>query len=391
MGDKPVDMKKILTAILLCFLAFNTNAQQTSQYNYHIFDDYLFNPAYVGTQNYYSVLLGRDQRFYGLTNSSPQTYFLSLHSKVGEGYLFKKDGKINEFFRKFGNVAFGLQFYQYQYGPDRETNIGLTYGYHIDVNQNYKKKNPRKLVLALTPRLQGMWINAKDLHMINANLGDEDPGGIFEDDALGEFSSYRSWFFTSDIGALYQTIHMDAGLGAISFIQTKNKLESEKYYLPNDSLAYNIYDSLYPTKIFANVKLKFLDIYTSDKLDIYFVPTVSALYYTKRNCVEIFADLMMQTTFKKTIAGIRKEIEFEGQLGLNINYRREYTPITLLQPYIALDFKNYTITYAHSFYLENDLIHSGAALGGNQISFLLKINRDRVVREQQYQQKFLSW
>ncbi|MBP7506535.1 MAG: type IX secretion system membrane protein PorP/SprF [Prolixibacteraceae bacterium] len=384
-------MKKILAAIILCFLAFNINAQQTAQYNYHIFDDYLLNPSYVGTQNYYSVLVGRDQRFYGLTNSSPQTYFLSVHSRVGEGYVFKKDGKINEFFRKFGNVAFGLQFYQYMYGPERETNIGFTYGYHLDLKPNFKRKNPRKLILSLTPRLQGMWVSAKDLHLISNSIGDDDPNKIFYDPALGEYTSYRSWMFTADVAALFQTIHMDAGLGAMNLVQTKNKLESLYYYKPNDSIAYSIYDTLYPMKIYANAKLKFLDIYSSDQLDVYFIPSVAALYYTKRNCMEFFADLMLESTFKKTIAGVRKEIQFVGQLGLNINHRREYTPVTLLQPYFALDFKNYTITYAHSFYLENDLVHSGAAIGGNQITFLFKINRDRVVREQQYQQKFLSW
>ena len=84
-------MKKILVGIIFCLLAFSSKAQQTIQYNYQLFDDYLLNPAYVGTQNYYSVLLGRDQRFMGL-KSSPQTYYLSVHSRIGQGYIFKKDG-----------------------------------------------------------------------------------------------------------------------------------------------------------------------------------------------------------------------------------------------------------------------------------------------------------
>lgn len=381
------NMKKILAGIIFCLLIFKLEAQQTTQYNYHLFDDYLLNPAYVGTQNYYSVLLGRDQRFYGLTNSTPQTYFLSVHSRIGQGYVFKKDGKVNEFFKKFGNAALGFQFYQYVYGPQRETNIGLTYGYHLDLAPNLLNKNPRKLILAFSPRLQGMWYLADDLHLISDALGSEDK--TFHDPVLGEYQSFRSWFFTTDVAALYQTVHVDAGAGAINAIQTHNKLDQENYYIADSS--YNTYDTLYPTKFFVNTKLKFLDLYTSDRFDVYFIPTIAVLYYTKRNCTEYFADLMLEGTFKKTIAGVRKEIEFVGQLGLNVNHKREYHPSTLLQPYFTLDFRNYTITYAHSFYLENDLVQaSSKIMGGNQISVLFKINRDRTIREGRFSNKFLS-
>jgi hypothetical protein len=380
------NMKKILAGIILCLLVFKLDAQQTTQYNYHLFDDYLLNPAYVGTQNYYSVLLGRDQRFYGL-KSGPQTYFLSVHSRVGQGYVFKKDGKVNEFFKKFGNAAFGLQFYQYALGPDMETNIGVTYGYHLDLAPNRLTKNPRKLILAVTPRLQGVWYNANNLYLISDILGSDDK--TFHDSELGEYQSYRSWFYTTDVAALFQTIHVDAGAGALNVIQTHNKLDQKNYHVADSS--YNTYDSLYPSKFFVNAKLKFLDVYTSDRFDVYFIPTISVLYYTKRNCTEYFVDLMMEGTFKKTIAGVRKEIEFVGQLGVNINHKREYSPTTLLQPYFTLDFRNYTITYAHSLYLENDLIKSGAGItGGNQISVLFKINRDRTIREGRYTNKFLN-
>lgn len=362
------------------------SAQQTYIYNYHLFDDYLLNPAYVGTQNYYSLLVGRDQRFFGLS-SSPQTYFLSLHSRVGEGYVFKKDGKINEFFKKFGNAAFGLQFYQFQFGPERETNIGITYGYHLDLNENVLTKNPRKLVLAFTPRIQVMYYNSKDLKLIGNDLtGSSD---YFSEDMFDGYSSYPTWIFTTDVAALYQTVHADVGFGALNVIQTNNKLDT-KYIYTSDTTYYSPYDSLYPQKFFINAKLKFLDIYRNEQLDVYFIPTVSMLYYTKRNCTEYFADLRLEGDFKKRIAGIRKEIVFVGQLGLNINHKREYWPTTLLQPYVSFDFKNYTITYAHSFYIWNDLIKSGAAIGGNQISFLYKINRNRVVHEQQYQHKFIN-
>ncbi len=387
MGDKLVFMRKIATVILLIFVVSHLYAQQTYPYRYHIFDDYLLNPAYVGSQNYYPVLIGHDQRFIGLSEGSPQTYFLSLHSRVGEGYIFEKDGKINKFFSQFGNMALGFQFYQYRFGPENETNIGLTYGYHLDLNQNYIRKNPRKLIFALTPRLQGMYYSLSNLHLVGDELG-VDEGSTYTDPNLGGYSNYRTWIFSSDVAALFQSVHVDVGIGALNFIQTKNKLETEVLDLSDTT--FTTYDSLYPTRLLFNAKLKFIDIYTSDRLDVYFIPKVALLWATKRNYSEIFTDLMFEATFKNHIAGIRKEVMFTGQLGLNINHRREYNPITLLQPYIALDFKNYTITYAHSIYLENDLVGSGATIGGNQISVLFKISRDRVVRENRYTTKFIG-
>jgi len=376
-------MKRIITGIILCLIVSVVDAQNTYQYRYSIFDNYLLNSAYVGSKDYYPILVGHDQRFIGLSEGSPQTYFLSLHSRVGQGYIFKKDGKINEFFSKFGNLALGMQFTQFQLGGQRETNIGMTYGYHLDLRQSYITRNPRRLILALTPRLQHLWYNRNDLHLVQ----NEDV--LYVD----ELSRYSSWIFSSDVAALYQTVHCDVGFSALNFIQTKNRLESDSIlvHTNNDSIPYekvSTKDLLYTPKLLVNAKLKFIDVYTSEKFDLYFIPSVAFLYAPKRNFTEYIVDLMLESTFKKTIAGIRKEIIFMGQLGLNIDHRREFEPTTLLQPYLSFDFKNYTLTYAHSFYIGNDLVKSGAAIGGNQISLLFKINRDRVFSEAKFKEKF---
>ena len=281
-------MRKIITGIILCLIVSSLDAQQTYQYRYSIFDNYLLNPAYVGAKDYYPVLLGRDQRFYGLSNSSPQTYFLSVNSRVGKGYIFNKDGKINKFFSKFGNLALGFQFTQYQYGPERETNIGMTYGYHLDLRESPITRNPRKLVLALTPRLQHMWYNRSDLHLI------EDESVLYNDN----LSKYSSWIFSADVGALYQTINFDIGIAALNFIQTKSALESDSILLPtnNDSIPYkkvSTQNLLYPPKLLINGKLKFIDVYTSEKLDVYFIPSFAFFYVPKRNYTEYIVDLML--------------------------------------------------------------------------------------------------
>lgn len=379
MAGKNRFMKRaLLLFIFCCLLIGELLAQQAMPYRYYIFDDYLLNPAYVGAQNYLSFMVGHDQNFIGLNEGSPQTSIFSIHSRVGNGYFFEKNGKINKFFKKLGNVAFGLQMTQYKYGPSRETNIGLTYGYHLLLDENYKRKSPRKLVLALTPRIQRMGFSYDDLHLVYDAL-DESEGG-FTDGALGNLEKIRSWMFTADVGALYQTVQADVGLSAINLLQTKNRLESDDLVL-NDSITLATYDSLYSQRFMFNVRLKFIELYSSKQMDIEFIPTLSALYAPKTNASEFYADLRVESIFKKYIAGVRSEILFKGQIGLNVQHFRNYSATTFLKPYIAFDFKNYEIAYIHHIYLDNDLVNSGASWGGSQISFLIKIGNDRLIRK----------
>lgn len=375
-------MKKIIAGIILCLLVTGLNAQHTYQYRYSIFDNYMMNPAYVGSKDYCPLNIGRDQRFYGL-ESSPQSYFLSINSRIGEGYIFKKDGKINEFFSKFGNTALGMQFSQYVFGPEREMNLGVTYGYHLDLRQSIKTRNPRKMILAVTPRIQYFWYERDGFHLV------DDESKMYVD----AISDTRALIFSADVAALYQTVHFDLGGGILNIFQTTNGFESDELFLPtdNDSIAPEMVSTtrlLYPPKVLVNAKLKFIDVYKTSNWDMYFIPSASVIYVPVRNYGDIFVDLMLENTFKKTITGIRKEIIFTGQLGMNLNYRWEYHSMALLQPYVSFDFKNYTITYAHSFHLNSDLTKVSGIFGGNQISILFKLSRDRIYKESLYKKKF---
>ncbi|MDA3881018.1 MAG: type IX secretion system membrane protein PorP/SprF [Prolixibacteraceae bacterium] len=374
-------MKKALLTLLIGFLFYSGFSQQTYQYRYHIFDNYLLNPAYVGNGNYYTLQTGYDQRFYGLSNSSPRTSFLTAHSRLGKGYMFAKDGKINKFFGQFGNVALGFQFLQYNYGPQLETNIGLTYGYHLNLGTNNTTKLPRKIVFAFTPRLQRIGFNVNKLNLTGIDglaIDNHDENYI----DLASIDKISSWFFTSDLGAVYQTAHVDVGVAGLSIIPYKNRLETDSLYMPDNNNMYT-YDSLYPAKFMADFKVKFLRIHDSRDLDIDFIPSFSALYAPKTNHAEFFLDLKLDAFFKNHIAGIRSEIIFNGQLGLNVHYLKGYSEkhLNMLNPYVVFDFKNYAITYMHSFYLSNDLVKAPGISGGSRIAILLKIGNDRIVRK----------
>lgn len=373
-------MKKALLTLLIGFLFYSGFSQQTYQYRYHIFDSYLLNPAYVGDGEYYTIQTGFDQRFYGLSNSSPRTSFLTAHSRLGRGYLFEKDGKINKFFGQFGNVALGFQFLQYAYGPNVETNIGLTYGYHLDLNPNVITKRPRKLVFAFTPRLQRVGFNVNKLNLTGIDgLAIEHDENDYID--LASIDKIASWFFTSDLGVLYQTVNADIGLGGLNLIPYKNKLETDSLFLEDASMY--TYDSLYASKYFVNFKVKFLNIHESRTFDLDFVPTFSAMYAPKTSHAEFFLDMKLDGYFKRHIAGIRSEIIMNGQLGVNIHYMKSYSEkhLNLINPYVVFDFKNYAITYMHSFYINNDLVKAPGINGGSRIGVLLKIGNDRIKRK----------
>jgi hypothetical protein len=384
MVDKALNMKRTILYILLGLLAIQVSAQQTSQYKYHLFEDYLLNPAYVGANDYYPVNIGRDQRFYGLSNSSPETYYITLHSRVGEGYIFEKDGKINKFFEQFGNLALGFQFFQYKFGPSRETNIGVTYGYHLDLQRNVLRKNRRKLVLAFTPRLKRIGLSHRDLKLIYDPLDGNDFGRGFYDPILGDYDNIRSWIISTDVGALYTSVHGEFGLAALDIAQTRNKLESDLLYFGEEVV--DPRDILYPAKFMANARLTFLEMYNSKKFDVMFVPTIAAIYGPKTNSSEFYVDMKLQGIFKEHIAGIRSEVNMIGELGFNVNHTRIYYPSTFLQPYVTFDFKNMTITYSHTFIVDNDLTKAPNIMPGNQISLLFKISKDRVVRKLDHNQ-----
>lgn len=134
----------------------------------------------------------------------------------------------------------------------------------------------------------------------------------------------------------------------------------------------------------ANFKVKFLTMHESPTFDLDFVPSLAVMYAPKTGHSEYYVDLMLNGFFKKHIAGIRSEILFNGQLGLSVHYVRSYFKdryTKLLNPYVAFDFKNFGITYMQSIYLDNELTSTSGISSGGQISLVLKLGNDRIVRK----------
>jgi hypothetical protein len=364
-------MKKILLIIAILGLAGVVDAQQLYHYKYIMVDDYFMNPAYVGTNDYYNMALGYENRFTGI-NESPQTVFFDAHSRVGKGYLFEKDGKVNRFFSKFGSSAFGTQILYYSFGAQYEFDFAVTYGYHIKLSPNYKTKNPRKLVLALTPRIHTIGINVNKLVNNDGLPVDRTGDDLIPDDASDKLRTTNIRF---DVGALYQNPFCDVGLTCSNLSNSKNKFELESITI--DTTTYETYKKIYSPKFIFDTKLKFVDIIDEEKFNLNFRPQVAVLYGMNTKDVEFFTDLSLVWSFYDVKTAVRKELMYCLKTGVDVNRTSYYKPMTLIQPYVSFDFKNYVIKYVYSF---NGNINVPGYFGSNQISILWRISRDRNVR-----------
>jgi hypothetical protein len=367
-------MKKILIVLIVLGFARVVSGQQLYHYKYMMFDDYFVNPAYVGTNDFYNVTLGYDNRFSGI-KESPQTVFFDAHSRVGQGYLFEKDGKINRFFSQFGNSAFGSQVFYYTYGPQYEFNFALTYGYHLKLSPNFKTKNPRKLVLAFTPRIHMVGFNVNKFINNDGIPVDRENEVLIPNDPSDKLRNTRLRF---DVGALYQNLkYYDVGITYANFTNAKNGFESSSLFQQVDSTYFSTYDSIYSPKIILDAKLKFLEIVNEKKFNLQFVPKLAVLYSHNTNNIEFFTDLALKWNFLDVITSVRREHTSSLTTGVNINHTRYYKPMTLIQPYLSIDFKNYVIMYMYTY---NGNLQMPGYYGNNQVTVLFRLNRDRSIR-----------
>lgn len=379
-------MKKILLiSMILCFTKLAMPQQDVRQYNYYVFDDYYMNPAYVGNNNHYAVNLAYDTRFSGMGAASPRSMIFSAHSRLGEGYLLEKDGKINKFFSKFGNTALGFQMLNYNFGPQYEYNFGLTYGYHLRLSPNVKTKLPRKMVLAFTPRLL---LTGFDRNKMTNN------DGIIIDNGFDNLipplnETMMKANFMLDVGAIYQNTFANFGFTVLNLTNTKNGFEDGNILygdkvsiVDNDttvlSSGYSIYDSIYSPRLVFDLKLKFLSITEQTNFEINFIPKTAIMYAPRSQSMEVFLDMAVNWNFYESITSIRRQMKYQLITGLHINHKRNFKPYTLLQPYVAIDFLNYSIMYAYNF---NPNVEIPGYFGGNQISLTFNISRDKTDRQ----------
>src|ERR1035437_9047098 len=112
--------KKIIATIVIVLLSLGAFAQQDAGFSMYFFNPLYFNPGYAGTREVFSGTLVDRNQWIGMSGA-PTTQSLTMHSALRNVRL-----------------GLGLQVYNDQAGPMRNTGINLTYAYHLPVNEKTK-------------------------------------------------------------------------------------------------------------------------------------------------------------------------------------------------------------------------------------------------------------
>lgn len=112
--------KRYLHIILFLLLTQVSFAQQTPLYSQYMFNPFVINPAFTGTNDGFEVMSNYRHQWVGITDA-PKTYILTLHGP-----------------HKFKNYGIGGTVFSDVTGPTSRTGVGLSYAYHFKLSQETK-------------------------------------------------------------------------------------------------------------------------------------------------------------------------------------------------------------------------------------------------------------
>ena len=113
-------MIKRITYLLILLTCHFGQAQQLPVYSQHMFNKFLFNPAFAGTQDYYEVIANYRYQWVGITDA-PRTYILSVNGP-----------------HKTKSIGIGGTIFADVVGPTSRTAVNLSYAYHLTLSPKYK-------------------------------------------------------------------------------------------------------------------------------------------------------------------------------------------------------------------------------------------------------------
>lgn len=113
-------MRKRIHLLLALLLVVLVKAQQLPQYTQYMFNDFAFNPAVAGKNEYADVRSNNRYQWVGITDA-PRTYVLTVHGPM-----------------KFQNMGLGMNLFTDIVGPTRRIGLNFSYAYHIKINEETK-------------------------------------------------------------------------------------------------------------------------------------------------------------------------------------------------------------------------------------------------------------
>lgn len=136
-------MKRILiaTALLVCIIS-SVRGQQRPQFSQYMLNQYLFNPAISGIEDYTEVKMGTRYQWVGL-DGAPVTYYVSAHTPLNKQTSSARNRNNrgthsinqNRFFRAKPHHGVGIMANVDKTGVLRRTNLTGSYAFHLPVSQ----------------------------------------------------------------------------------------------------------------------------------------------------------------------------------------------------------------------------------------------------------------
>lgn len=127
-------MRKNLTIIFLfTLITFAMQAQQVPLYNQYMFNGFLLNPAFAGSEGYTVYSLTAREQWIGFQNS-PKTYALSYQTRLMKkkfSIVRNADGTTKYRRGRSGKVGIGGYAFNDRNGLIDRTGLQFTYAYHI--------------------------------------------------------------------------------------------------------------------------------------------------------------------------------------------------------------------------------------------------------------------
>jgi len=190
---------KIYTTILIGMLSLGAFAQQDAGFSMYFFNPVYVNPGYAGSRGLFSGTAVHRSQWTDMPDA-PITQSLSIHSAVPNT-----------------NVGLGLQVYNDNTGPMKNTGISLTYAYHLPVGEK------AKLSFGLSGMMNFLRV---DWNAINI---DQDDDNAFVSNASS------SWVPDASFGMYYYKKRFYAGLSVNHLLQSRFNLSP----VPDANMAKN--------------------------------------------------------------------------------------------------------------------------------------------------------
>lgn len=221
------NIRRILTAVFLSFIAGSATAQQVPMYSQYIMNGFLVNPSIAGRDGYTTLNFTVREQWVGMANA-PSTYAASFQTRVlRNSYISKSTAVRKELVKptKGSRVGLGGYIFSDNNGIMRRTGGQAVYAYHIPLGKTEGVPNSLSFGLAFTAYQ----------YAINTN------GAVYDkDDPL--LNSYDRSVFIPDFnfGASYTTVNYYIGFsmtnllrGSLMFADTSsvNRNELGHYFL----------------------------------------------------------------------------------------------------------------------------------------------------------------